>query len=164
MSAKQSINDKIQGSVATYLSCGEVLITKLRRIYCWVCEWSWVYGPAFFGAPWPRSSDIRPKNNTTIITRNQKHRLACNTIVTGQRNCISNLVAEISLPKAPVSKCYISGVINLENKSRKCGGRLWTLCLNDNIYGKRRSSVVVAFYSSFCLNYWRNGSVSRCEL
>jgi len=40
MSAKQAINDKLQGSVATYLTYGEVLITKLKNVYCWVCEWN----------------------------------------------------------------------------------------------------------------------------
>jgi len=38
MSAKQAINDKLQGSVATYLRCNGVLITKLRKVYCSVCE------------------------------------------------------------------------------------------------------------------------------
>ena len=34
MSAKQAVNDKLQGSVATYLRCGGLLITKLRKVYC----------------------------------------------------------------------------------------------------------------------------------
>jgi len=34
MSARQVVNDKLQGSVATYLRCGGLLITKLRKIYC----------------------------------------------------------------------------------------------------------------------------------
>jgi len=34
ISAKQAINDKSQGSVATYLKRGRVLITKLRKVYC----------------------------------------------------------------------------------------------------------------------------------
>jgi len=34
MSAKQAINDKLQGSVATYLSVVGLLITKLRKAYC----------------------------------------------------------------------------------------------------------------------------------
>jgi len=34
MSAKQAINDKLQGSVATYLRCGGLLITKLKKVYC----------------------------------------------------------------------------------------------------------------------------------
>ena len=38
MSAKQAINDKLQGSIATYLRCGGV-VTKLRKVYCWVCDW-----------------------------------------------------------------------------------------------------------------------------
>jgi len=33
LSAKQAINDKLQGSVATYLRCGGVLITKLGKVY-----------------------------------------------------------------------------------------------------------------------------------
>jgi len=33
---KQAINDKLQGSVATYLKCGGVLIIKLRKVYCLV--------------------------------------------------------------------------------------------------------------------------------
>ena len=31
MSTKQAINDKLQGSVATYLRCGGLLIIKLKR-------------------------------------------------------------------------------------------------------------------------------------
>jgi len=34
MSAKQAINDKLQGSVATHLMRGGLLITKLRKVYC----------------------------------------------------------------------------------------------------------------------------------
>ena len=34
MSAKQAINDKLQGSVGTYLRCLRLLITKLRKVYC----------------------------------------------------------------------------------------------------------------------------------
>jgi len=34
MSAKQAINDKLPYSVATYLRCGGLLITKLRKVYC----------------------------------------------------------------------------------------------------------------------------------
>jgi len=34
MSAKQASNDKLQGSVATYLRCGEVFNKKLRKVYC----------------------------------------------------------------------------------------------------------------------------------
>ena len=34
VSAKQAINDKLQGSVAAYLRCDGLLITKLRKIYC----------------------------------------------------------------------------------------------------------------------------------
>ena len=40
MSQKQAINNKLQCSVATYLRCGGVLITKLRKVYCRVCEWN----------------------------------------------------------------------------------------------------------------------------
>jgi len=32
--AKQAINDKSQGSVATYLRCGEVVNNELRKVYC----------------------------------------------------------------------------------------------------------------------------------
>ena len=39
MSAKQAINDKLQGSVAACLSIVGLLITKLRKFYCWVWEW-----------------------------------------------------------------------------------------------------------------------------
>ena len=39
MPEQQTIHDKLQGSVATYLRCGGLLITKLRKVYCWVCEW-----------------------------------------------------------------------------------------------------------------------------
>jgi len=38
MSAKEAVNDKLQGSVATYLRCGGLLITELRNVYCCVCE------------------------------------------------------------------------------------------------------------------------------
>jgi len=34
MSAKQAINDKIQGSVTTYLRCGGVVDNKLSKVYC----------------------------------------------------------------------------------------------------------------------------------
>jgi len=41
MSAKQAINDKLQRSVAAYLRCGgEMLVFKLRKVYCSVCEWT----------------------------------------------------------------------------------------------------------------------------
>jgi len=33
MSAKQALNDKLQGSAAAYLRCGGLLITKLRKVY-----------------------------------------------------------------------------------------------------------------------------------
>jgi len=39
---KQAIHNKLQGSVATYLGCGGlvgILITKLRKVYCKVCQW-----------------------------------------------------------------------------------------------------------------------------
>jgi len=38
MSSKQALNDKLQGSVATYLICGEVVNNQIRKVYCWVCE------------------------------------------------------------------------------------------------------------------------------
>jgi len=31
MSAKQAINDKLQGSVATYLRCGGVVINQIKK-------------------------------------------------------------------------------------------------------------------------------------
>ena len=34
MPEQQTIHDKLQGSVATYLRCGGLLITKLRKVYC----------------------------------------------------------------------------------------------------------------------------------
>ena len=34
MSTKQAINNKSQGSVATYLRCGGVVNNKLRKVYC----------------------------------------------------------------------------------------------------------------------------------
>jgi len=37
---KQAINDKLQGSVAKFLRCGGLSITKLRKVYCWVCRWN----------------------------------------------------------------------------------------------------------------------------
>jgi len=39
MLAKQAINDKLQGSVAIYFFVVGLSITKLRKVYCWVCEW-----------------------------------------------------------------------------------------------------------------------------
>ena len=38
MSAKQAINDKLRGSLATYFKVW-LLITKLGKVYCWVCQW-----------------------------------------------------------------------------------------------------------------------------
>ena len=38
MSSKQALNDKLQGSVATYLICGEVVNNQIRKVYCCVCE------------------------------------------------------------------------------------------------------------------------------
>jgi len=35
---KHAINDKLQGSVATYLRYGGLLITKLRKVYCSVYQ------------------------------------------------------------------------------------------------------------------------------
>ena len=34
MSAKQAINDKLKGSVATYLRYGKVVNNRLRKVYC----------------------------------------------------------------------------------------------------------------------------------
>ena len=39
MSAKHAINDKLQGSVATYLRCGGVVNNQIKKGYCWVGEW-----------------------------------------------------------------------------------------------------------------------------
>ena len=36
MSWKQAINDKLQGSVATYIRCDGVVNKKIRKVYCWV--------------------------------------------------------------------------------------------------------------------------------
>ena len=49
VSAKQAINDKLQGSVATYLTCGGVVNNQIKKGFCWVCEWIfflnwWIYG------------------------------------------------------------------------------------------------------------------------
>jgi len=49
MSAKQAINDKLQGSVAAFLrGVVGLLMTKLRKVYWWVCEWKkfnrWIFG------------------------------------------------------------------------------------------------------------------------
>ena len=35
MSAKQAVNDKLQGSVATYLRCGWVLNNQIKKGTCW---------------------------------------------------------------------------------------------------------------------------------
>ena len=37
MSAKQAINDKLQGSVAAYLRCGEVVNNQIKKGL--LCEW-----------------------------------------------------------------------------------------------------------------------------
>jgi len=34
MSAKRDINDKLQGSVATYFGAVGLLMTRLRKVYC----------------------------------------------------------------------------------------------------------------------------------
>ena len=42
MSAKQAINDKLQGSVATYLRFGGVVNNQIKKgllLRAWVCEW-----------------------------------------------------------------------------------------------------------------------------
>jgi len=33
------INVKWQGTVVTYLMCGGLSVTKLRKVYCWVRQW-----------------------------------------------------------------------------------------------------------------------------
>jgi len=33
MSAKHAINDKLQGSVATYLRCGEVVNNQIKKMF-----------------------------------------------------------------------------------------------------------------------------------
>ena len=55
MSANQAINDKLQGSVATYLRCGEVVNNQIKKGSDLTELWSWVCGP-IFGAPYMRSS------------------------------------------------------------------------------------------------------------
>ena len=40
---KQANNNKLQGSVATYLRCGGLSVTKLRKVYCWVCQWKFFF-------------------------------------------------------------------------------------------------------------------------
>ena len=37
MTAKQAIDDKLQGSIATYLRCGGVVNNQIKKVYCWVC-------------------------------------------------------------------------------------------------------------------------------
>ena len=34
MSAKHAINDKLQGSVATYLGCDGVVDNQIKQVYC----------------------------------------------------------------------------------------------------------------------------------
>ena len=36
MSAKQAINDKLQGNVAEYLKCRGVVNNQIGKVYCWV--------------------------------------------------------------------------------------------------------------------------------
>ena len=36
--SKQATDDKLQGSVATYLMCGGV-VNNQSKVYCWACEW-----------------------------------------------------------------------------------------------------------------------------
>jgi len=38
MSTKQAINDKLQGSVATYLRCDGAVNNQIKKVYCGVCE------------------------------------------------------------------------------------------------------------------------------
>ena len=49
MSEKHAINDKLQGSIATYLIMVRFLINKLRKVYCWVCEWNFFLNRWMFG-------------------------------------------------------------------------------------------------------------------
>jgi len=47
LSAKQAINDKLQGSVATYLRYGGVVNKQIKKVYC--CVWvhffnRWIFG------------------------------------------------------------------------------------------------------------------------
>ena len=39
MSAKQALNDKLQGSVTAHLRCGGVVNNLIKNVYCWVWEW-----------------------------------------------------------------------------------------------------------------------------
>ena len=39
MSENKVINDKLQGSVATYLRCDRVVSDQIKKVYCWVCQW-----------------------------------------------------------------------------------------------------------------------------
>ena len=39
VSAKQAIDDKLWGRVATYLRCGGVVNNQIKKVYCWVWEW-----------------------------------------------------------------------------------------------------------------------------
>ena len=43
---KQANNNKLQGSVAAYLRCGGLSVTKLRKVYCWVCQWNFFFKSA----------------------------------------------------------------------------------------------------------------------
>jgi len=36
---KQAINDKLQGSVATYLSYGGIVNNHIKKGFCWACQW-----------------------------------------------------------------------------------------------------------------------------
>jgi len=43
-----AINDKLQGTVVTYLRCVRFSIIKLRKVYCWAFQWivfnRWIFG------------------------------------------------------------------------------------------------------------------------
>ena len=39
MSAKPANNDKLQGNCSFFKFVVELLMTKWRKVYCWVCEW-----------------------------------------------------------------------------------------------------------------------------
>ena len=54
---KHAINDKLQGSVATYLRYGGLLITKLRNVYCSVYQLIFVLNRWIFGKNYKQEGD-----------------------------------------------------------------------------------------------------------
>jgi len=85
MIAKQAINDNLQGSVATYLRCGEVLITKLRKVYCWVWVNFFYIGEYFAklqARTWLSRALCMPGQNTAERRRKctRQSRFACNFV------------------------------------------------------------------------------------